>query len=95
LAIELECEEVNELEDEEGAIVAYEMICAPDDLPFIQSKLTALGYNVTVARAEKLPHRRVKLTQREDSEAVQKFTDLMRQNEEVKEIYDNVDRDDE
>ncbi len=104
LAIELECEEVSELEpsdDEEGAGEktngstadnggGYVLVCAQEELVRVESKLRSQGYIVKMTQVEKIPENRVKLEE-DVREKVEKFVELLKSTDEVRDVYDNVE----
>uniref|UniRef100_A0A1I7ZX26 Translational activator of cytochrome c oxidase 1 n=1 Tax=Steinernema glaseri TaxID=37863 RepID=A0A1I7ZX26_9BILA len=91
IAIELDCEEVTKTEEEEGA--KFELVCEPANLSKIESKLSAQGFTIEDARVELRALHPIPLGGA-DSERVEKFYELLQEDESVVNIFDNIESED-
>uniref|UniRef100_A0A914ZCD9 Uncharacterized protein n=1 Tax=Panagrolaimus superbus TaxID=310955 RepID=A0A914ZCD9_9BILA len=88
LAIELDCEEVVKVDEEDGP--KLEFTTEIGNLNNVENALTQQGYNVELAESQLIPLHAVSIS---DAEAtiVGQFYDQLQEIEEIKQIFDNVE----
>ncbi|KAE9553614.1 hypothetical protein FO519_003159 [Halicephalobus sp. NKZ332] len=87
LAIELDCEEVTKVEEEDGD--RLEFTTDASNLSKVETALTEKGFSVESAETELIAIHPVTLSEVE-SGVVEKFYEQLQEIEEVKQIYDNL-----
>lgn len=87
LAIELDCEEVTKVEEEDGD--RLEFVTEALNVSKVESALSEKGFSVESAETELIALHPVTLSEAE-SEVVEKFYEQLQEIEEVKQIYDNL-----
>jgi translational activator of cytochrome c oxidase 1 len=88
LAIELDCEEVVKIDEEDGP--KLEFTTEIGNLNKVENALTEQGYTVELAEAQLIPLHPVPISD-SDAAIVEKFYEQLQEIEEIKQIFDNVE----
>lgn len=89
--IELDCEDVSKIEDrEEGPVV--ELTVDSGKVNQVENSLTDQGYSVENSEIRLVAHHQVTLSQ-EEASVLEKFYELVGEDEDVTQIHDNVAED--
>lgn len=87
LGIELDCEEVSRLDEQEAG---FELVVASDRANATEEALTAQGYAVENSEVRLVPHHAVSLSA-EEFRAVEKFYELVGEDEQFTQVHDNLE----
>uniref|UniRef100_A0A914XID0 Transcriptional regulatory protein n=1 Tax=Plectus sambesii TaxID=2011161 RepID=A0A914XID0_9BILA len=89
IAINVDCEEVTAIEDEEGN-PAFEILCEANAVDQVEQQLTEMNLRVLSADVE---YRAMNTLQLDENSAklTQRFYELIEENDEVLKVFDNVD----
>uniref|UniRef100_A0AC34REI8 Uncharacterized protein n=1 Tax=Panagrolaimus sp. JU765 TaxID=591449 RepID=A0AC34REI8_9BILA len=90
LAIELDCEDVSKVVEEEGE--KFEFTTSPNNVTKVESALSDKGFKIEAAETELVAQHAISLSAA-DSALVEKFYESLQELEEVKQIYDNLQTD--
>lgn len=88
LALDADAEDVND----EGDV--YEIVCAPENLTNVKSKLEESGLNFISSEVEFIPQNYVDLDEKQ-CDTFQKMVDKLEESDDVQEVIHNVNLDDE
>jgi translational activator of cytochrome c oxidase 1 len=87
LAIELDCEEVVKIDEEDGP--KLEFTTEVGSLNKVESSLTQKGFTIELAEAQLIPIHPIPMSET-DASIVEKFYEQLQEVEEVKQIFDNI-----
>jgi YebC/PmpR family DNA-binding regulatory protein len=83
----MECGALDFTGDEE----VYEVFTEVNDVSLVKEKLEKLGYEIESAEEDKVPNTYVKLDDPEQIEKIQKFLDILDENDDVQNVWHNWD----
>ncbi|TKR64284.1 hypothetical protein L596_024849 [Steinernema carpocapsae] len=90
IGIELDCEEVTKTEASEEEPAKFELVCEPGNLNNVEKKLAGLGFVVESAEIELRALHPIPIGEA-DAEKIEKFYEILQEDESVTNIFDNVD----
>lgn len=91
IGIELDCEQVDAIEGDDGK-TKYEMLCDPKQVTSVEDGLVSQGLVVESAEAEMRPKHPISLSEA-DQKLVEKLYEFLQEDENVKQIFDNIQPD--
>ncbi|KAF8359461.1 taco-1, partial [Pristionchus pacificus] len=92
MGIELDCEQVDSIEGEDGK-TKFEMLCEPKQVNIVEEGLSSQGLVIESAETEMRPKHPISLSEA-DQKVVEKFYEFLQDDENVKQIFDNIQSDD-
>ncbi|GMR41982.1 hypothetical protein PMAYCL1PPCAC_12177, partial [Pristionchus mayeri] len=88
MGIELDCEQVEAIEGEDGK-TKFEMLCEPNQLSSVEEGLSSQGLVIESAENEMRPKHPISISEA-DQKLVDKLYEYLQENENVKQIFDNI-----
>ena len=89
LALDAGAEDFSEEED------SYEVLTTPEDFSAVREELEKAGVPMAQAEITMIPQTYVKLTSDEDKKMFQRIMDLLDEDDDVQNVYHNVEEDEE
>ena len=87
-ALEAGAEDINSSDEN-----TYEITTAPEDLSAVREALAALGYDILSAEVDQIPANTVTITDEDAMIKMRRLLDALEENEDVQEVYHNLEND--